>query len=74
MLESIPRNLFTPNFFMKGQRKKIFIFSKITRPALKPTYPPIQWAVLSLRVKQSGREVDDLPSSRTTVQNEGKYI
>jgi len=60
--------------FYSQRRKKIFIFSKTTRPALKPTYPPIQWAILSLRVKRAGHAVHDLPSSRPRVQNEGKYV
>jgi hypothetical protein len=34
----------------------IFLFSTMSRPALRPTHPPIQWVlgILSLEVKQPG--------------------
>jgi hypothetical protein len=56
--------------FYSRQIKKTFLLSKMTRLALKPTYPPIQWAltVNSLRIKWPGREVDDWPSSRPRVR------
>jgi hypothetical protein len=44
----------------------IFLFTTASRTALGPTQPPIQWVprVLSLGVKQPGREADhSLPSS-----------
>jgi hypothetical protein len=41
------------------------IFSTSSRPALRPTQPPIQWvpAVLSPGVKRQGREADQPPAS-----------
>jgi hypothetical protein len=41
----------------------IFLFTTVSRMALEPTQPPIQWVpgVLSLGVKQPGREADHSP-------------
>jgi hypothetical protein len=45
-----------------GRGLGIFLFTTESRPALWPTQPPIQWVpeVLSLGVKQQGREADHL--------------
>jgi hypothetical protein len=49
---------------------KIFLFT-VSRPALRPTQPPIQWVqgALSRKVKQQGHEVDHLPPSGAEVKN-----
>jgi hypothetical protein len=41
-------------------RVKNFLFSTLSRPALEPTQPPIQWVTwaFSLGIKQQGREAD----------------
>jgi hypothetical protein len=51
-------------------RIKNFLFSTSSRPALKPTQPPIQWVpeALSLGVKRSGREVDHSPPTSAEVK------
>ena len=49
--------------------------SKISRQALKPTQPPIQWAweVLSLGVKSPGHEAENSLTSIAQVKNEWSY-
>jgi hypothetical protein len=44
----------------------IFLLTTASRPALGSTQSPIQWVprVLSLEVKRTGREADQLPRSR----------
>jgi hypothetical protein len=46
--------------FESQQRTGIFLFTKVSKPALEPTNPPIQWVpwVLSLGVKRLEREAD----------------
>jgi hypothetical protein len=48
----------------------IFLFDTVSRPALGPTQPPIQWVprALSLGVKRPGREADHSPPSSADVQ------
>jgi hypothetical protein len=43
----------------------------LSRPALEPTYPPVQWikGALFLRVKRPGREADHSPPSSAEVKN-----
>jgi hypothetical protein len=50
-------------------RSKIFLFTA-SRPALRPTQPPMQWLLgaLSLGIKQQGWEVDHAPQSITEVK------
>jgi hypothetical protein len=46
--------------------RKIFLFSTMSRPALRPAQPPTEWVpgTIFLRVKWLGREGDhSLPSS-----------
>jgi hypothetical protein len=52
--------------FDSRRRLGIFLFTTVSRLALRPTQPPIQWVpgALSLGVKQPWREADhSLPSS-----------
>jgi hypothetical protein len=48
----------------------IFLFDTMSRPALGPTEPPIQWVLgtLSLGVKGPGREADYSPPSSAEVK------
>jgi hypothetical protein len=51
--------------------QEIFLFSIVSRPALRPTQPPMQWLLgaLSLGIKQQRREADHSPPSITEVKN-----
>jgi hypothetical protein len=42
----------------------------VSRPALEPTQPPVQWVpeTLSVEVKRPGREADNSPSSNAEVK------
>jgi hypothetical protein len=56
---------------LAGQR--IFPLASVSRPALGPTQPPVQWVpgVLSPGVKvQLGRDADHSPPSSAKVENE----
>jgi hypothetical protein len=55
----------------KGQ--DFFLFPTVTRPALVPTQPTIQWVpgALSPGVKQQGHEADHSPPSSAEVKNGG---
>jgi hypothetical protein len=48
----------------------IFLFTTVSRTALEPTQPPIQWVVgaLSVGVKRLGRETDNSPPSTAEVK------
>jgi hypothetical protein len=48
----------------------IFLFHTVSRPALGPTHPPIQWVlgVLSLGVRRQVPEADHSPPSSTEVK------
>jgi hypothetical protein len=48
----------------------IFLFTTVSRTALGPTQPPIQWVpgALSLGVKRPGREADHSPPSSAKVK------
>jgi hypothetical protein len=61
--------------FDSWQGMGIFLFTTVSRPALGPTQPPIQWVpgVLSLGVKRLGREADHSPPSSTEVKNAWSY-
>jgi hypothetical protein len=57
--------------FSAGQR--IFPVASVSRPALGPTQPPVQWVpgVLSPGVKaRPGRDADHSPPSSAEVENE----
>jgi len=47
----------------------------VSRPALEPTQPPMQWvpAALSLGLKWPGREADHSPPSSAQVKNTWSY-
>jgi hypothetical protein len=49
----------------------IFLFTTMSRKALGPTQPPIQWlpGALSLGVKWPGREADHSPPCTAEVKN-----
>jgi hypothetical protein len=53
----------------------IFLFTTVSRPALGPTQPPIQWVqgALSLGVKRPVREADHSPPSSAEVKNAWSY-
>jgi hypothetical protein len=61
--------------FESWQGLRIFLFSTVSRTALGPTQPPIQWvpAALSLRVKLPRREADHSPPSSAEVKNAWSY-
>jgi hypothetical protein len=48
----------------------IFLFNTVSRPALRPTQPPIQWVqgVLSLGIKRPWREADNSPPPSAEVE------
>ena len=49
-------------------------FRHLSRPALGPTHPPIQWVSDIFRCKKRpGRDADPSPSSRTVVKKEYSY-
>jgi hypothetical protein len=52
--------------FESQQRLVIFLFTTLSRPAMGPTQPPIQWIT---GVKRPECEVDHSPSSTTEVKN-----
>jgi hypothetical protein len=54
----------------------IFLFTTVSRTALGPTQPPIQWVpqALSLGIKRSGREADASPPSSAEVKNAWSYV
>jgi hypothetical protein len=52
---------------------KIFLHSTVSRLALGPTQPPIQWVlgVLSQGIKWLGREADHSPPFHAKIKNGG---
>jgi hypothetical protein len=52
-----------------------FLFTTVSRTALGPTQPPIQWVpgAISLEVKRPGREADRSPPSSAKVKNAWSY-
>jgi hypothetical protein len=61
--------------FDSQQGLGIFLFTTMSRTLLGPTQPPIQWVpgVLSLGVKQPGREGDHSPPSSAEEKNACSY-
>jgi hypothetical protein len=53
----------------------IFLFATASRPALRPTQPPVQWipGAISPVVKLPGREADHSPPSSAEVKNAWSY-
>jgi hypothetical protein len=53
----------------------IFLFTAVSRTALEPIQPPIQWipGALSLGVKRPGREAEHSPPSSVEVNNTWSY-
>jgi hypothetical protein len=51
-------------------RSSNFLFSTLSRPALGPTYPPVQWepGALSPGVKRQGGEADHSPPASAEVK------
>jgi hypothetical protein len=58
------------SWFDSRQRQEIFLFSIMSKPDLRPTQPPIQWAsgAASPRVKRQEREADHSPPSSAKVE------
>jgi hypothetical protein len=59
--------------FDSRRRQRIFPVASVSRPALGPTQPPVQWipGVLSPGVKaRPGRDADHSPPSSVEVENE----
>jgi hypothetical protein len=56
--------------FDSWQGLGIFLFTTVSRMALGPTQPPIQWVLgaISLGVKQPGHEADHSPPSSAKVK------
>jgi hypothetical protein len=61
--------------FDSRQGLGIFLFTTVSRTALGPTHPPIQWVpgALSLRLKRPGREADHSPQSSAEIKNTWSY-
>jgi hypothetical protein len=61
--------------FNSWQGLGIFLFTTVSRMALGPTQPPIQWVpgALSLGVKRPEREADCSPPSSAEVKNAWSY-
>jgi hypothetical protein len=59
--------------FDSWQELEIFLYSTVSRLALGPTQPPIQWVLgaLSLGVKRPGHEAESSPPSSAEVRNGG---
>jgi hypothetical protein len=49
----------------------IFVFAIASRPALRPTQPPIHWAPVTLSpgINRPGRETDHSPPSSAEIKN-----
>jgi hypothetical protein len=56
-----------------GRSKRFFLYSTVSRPALEPTQPPVQWVLQALvpKIKQPGREADHSPPPAAEIKNSG---
>jgi len=74
MLVALGYGLYDQDFESR-RRLGIFFFTTVSRPAVGPTQPPIQWVTeyLSLGVKQPGHEGDHSPLSSAEVKNAWSY-
>jgi hypothetical protein len=56
--------------FESRQGLGIFSFTTVSRPAVRPIQPPIQWVpeASSLGVKRTGREADQSPPSSAKIK------
>jgi hypothetical protein len=61
--------------FESRQGLGIFLFTIVSRPALRPTQDPVQRVpgTLSLGIKWPGREADHSPPSSAEVKNAWRY-
>jgi hypothetical protein len=61
--------------FESRQGLRIFLFTTVFRPALGPTWPPIQWVpgAFSLGIRQPGGEDNHSPPSSAKVKNVWSY-
>jgi hypothetical protein len=61
--------------FFSRQQQEIFVFSKTSKPALKPTHLPTPWVsgAVSPGVKRPRREVNNSPPSNAEDRNEWSY-
>jgi hypothetical protein len=68
-------NMSWNSWFESQQGLGIFLYTTMSRLALGPTHPPIQWVpgTLSLGVKRPGREADHSPPSSAKVKNVWNY-
>jgi hypothetical protein len=68
--------IITGRWFESLQRLGIFLSTTVSRSALGPTQPPIQWVprALSPGVKRPRREADHSPPSNVEVRNAWSYI
>jgi hypothetical protein len=55
---------------LDGRGLEIFLFDTMSRPALRPTQPPIQWVLGAL---SPGREADHSPPYNAKVKNAWSY-
>jgi hypothetical protein len=60
---------------LAGEMMGFFLFAIVSRPALGPTQPPIQWILraLSLGIKQPACEADHSPLSCAEVKTAWTY-
>jgi hypothetical protein len=60
--------------FNPRQRERVFPLASVSRPAVRPTQPPIPWVPGSFpdhsRTARPGRDADPSPKSSAEVKNE----
>lgn len=62
-------------WFDSQEGQELFLFSKVTTPALEPTHPPIQCApgALSLEIIEPRHQAEHSLLSNANIQNEWNY-